>query len=350
MREEVFEDIAPIFIVGAPRSGTTLCERILDAHPDIAIADEVIFFDVILKARSVVPELDSPERIRQFFDLLPRMDHVRYWRNVEGVLGEVRQRLEADPGASYQRFFLYLMQAYARQQGATRYGDKTPWNIRHLETIVRWFPDARIIHMVRDPRAHVASKRRLPRTSQDVLTSTVKWRVDLDAAGRFARSELATPERLMEVRYEDLVSDPEPAVQRICRMVGVPYQPEMLQFQRHSEVMFKDQPWKEGVFRPLSSDGIDRWRAELNPAQGLLIELLAAPAMRRYGYERDPRSASVWLALPVQIARELRLWLRFKREDRARRSADREVDFVSGSATLYRLLLRSLWHQLSGRR
>jgi len=350
LREEVFPDVAPIFIVGAPRSGTTLCERILDAHPDIAIADEIIFFDIILKARSVIPELDTAKRIRHFFQILPRMDHVRYWHGIDAVLGEVRKRLEADENASYQRFFLFLMQAYAESRHATRCGDKTPWNVRHLETIVRWFPNARIIHMVRDPRASIASKRQLPRTSKDVITSTIKWIVDVDAAAVFARSQAAAPERFLEIRYEDLVRDPEPVVRRLCQMVGVPFTAGMLDFHRSSEVMFKQQPWKDGVFRPLSSGSIDRWRSQLRPAQVLLIELLAARAMRRYGYERLPTDAWAWLALPAQVAREVGLWIRFKREDRARRLADKQVDIVSGSATLYRLLLRSVWHQLSGRR
>jgi hypothetical protein len=278
------------------------------------------------------------------------MDHVRYWHGVEAMLNEVRARLQADESASYPRFFLYLMQAYARHHGATRYGDKTPWNIRHLETIVRWFPKARIIHMVRDPRAHIASKRRLPRTSRDVLTSTVKWRIDLDAAARFMRSGLASPEQFLEVRYEDLVRNPDDVVQRLCQMIGVPFVREMLQFHRSSEGMFKDQPWKTGVFRPLSTDATDRWREDLNPAQVLWIELLTASTMRRYGYKLAPRPARVWLALPGQLMREVRCWLQFKRADRARRKADKEIDFESGSANLYRLLLRSAWEWLSARR
>ncbi len=350
MREEVFDHVSPIFIVGAPRSGTTLCGRILDAHPDIAIADEIIFFDIILKARSVIPELDTVDRIRAFFALLPRMDHARYWRGIEAELSEVQKRLEADPNASYQRFYLFLMQAYAEGRGALRCGDKTPWNVRHLATIVRWFPNARIIHLVRDPRANIASKRQLPRTSEDVISSTLKWAIDIDAAARFARSSAATSERFMEIRYEDLVRDPETAVRRLCQMVGVPFFPAMLEFHHSSDVMFKSQPWKEGVFRPVSQGSIERWRGELRPTQVLLIELLTAGAMRRYGYERAARPRQVWLALPWQIWREVRLWLRFKRADRARRLADEEIEFESGSANLYRLLLRSLWHQLLRRR
>jgi hypothetical protein len=82
LREEAFEHVSPIFIVGTGCSETTLCDRILDAHPDIAIADEITFFDIILKARSVIPELDTAERIGRFFEILPRMDHFRYWHGI----------------------------------------------------------------------------------------------------------------------------------------------------------------------------------------------------------------------------------------------------------------------------
>lgn len=347
VREEVFPEVAPIFVVGAPRSGTTLCARLLDAHPEIAIADEITFFDIILKAREVVPELDDRAAIATLFELLPRMDHARYWQDVEPVLAAVRTRLEGDPEPSYQKFFLFFMQEHARRRGASRYGDKTPWNVRHLETIARWFPNAKIIHMVRDPRAHIASKRKLPRTSQDVVTSTVKWLIDIAAATRFARSAAAAPDRFVEIRYEDLVREPAAALRRICEVIGVRFLPEMLEFHRSADVMFRDQPWKEGVLRPLSVASVDRWREELTDAQVLLIELLTARVMRRYGYPRARVPFRTRLDLPRQLVHEFRLWRAFKRAEKIRQQAEPEIAFTSGAGDLYRVLLRSLWRQIS---
>jgi hypothetical protein len=344
---EAFPDCAPIFVVGAPRSGTTLLTWILDAHPAIAIADELIYFDIILGARAEVPALDSPERIARFFELLPTMDHVRYWRGMEGVLAEVRRRLMATPRPSYDRLFLLLMQVYAERRGARRFGDKTPWNVRHLERIARMFPNARIIHLVRDPRAHVASRRKLPRTSNDVVTSAVKWKLDLVAARRFASSPLATPASFLELRYEDLVREPEAQVRRVCAFLDERFEPGMLAFHADHDVMFKDQPWKEGVFRPVHAGSLERWRAELSPAQARLIELVCGSEMRRHGYAPDSPAAP--LATALQLGTELRQWRRFKREDKARRRRESHIRIVHGSLPLYRLALSHLRSWLDDR-
>jgi hypothetical protein len=337
--QESFPDYAPVFVVGAPRSGTTLFMRILDAHPELGIADELIYFDIILNARSVVPALDTPERIEQFFTLLPRMDHVAYWSGMEEILAEAKQRLLADPKASYPRLFLYLMQAYADRKGATRFGDKTPWNVRHLDEIVALFPNARIIHLVRDPRANVASRRKLPRTSQDVVTNAVKWKLDILAARRFARGPHGSAQNYLELRYEDLVREPDARVRAVCAFLGIPFDPAMLAFHHSREVMFRDQPYKEGVFRPVHADSLESWRRELRPAQVRLIETICADEMRHFGYERAGEAAGAAATLR-QLATEGARWLAFKRSEVGRHKA-RGIDFYHGSAPLYRLL-RSL--------
>lgn len=184
------EALAPIFVVGAPRSGTTLLERLLDAHFEIAIADEII---LVLALRRHVPELDTRERRAAFFALLPQLDHVRFWRGVEAVLEQIRQDLEKVSTAASDRLFsVQLLKRDAKSRGRRRFGEQTPWNVRHLSTIRDWFPDARILHIVRDPRAQVASRRRLPRTSRDVLTNALKWRIDVDL-GRMSLARWPRP-------------------------------------------------------------------------------------------------------------------------------------------------------------
>ena len=338
--KERFPDAAPIFVVGAPRSGTTLLTRVLDGHPDVAIADELIFYDIILEARSVVPDLDTPERIDAFFGLLPKMDHVRYWSGLDEVLAETRRRLLADPHPTYGRFFLLLMEIHAERQGARRYGDKTPWNVRHLDLIVTNFPNARIIHLVRDPRANVASRRKLPRTSTDVLTNAVKWKLDIQAARRFAAGPLATAANYMEVRYEDLVTDLEPHARRICSFIGEPWDDGMLSFHESKDIMFRDQPWKEGVLKPAHTGSLEQWRKELTPPQVGIIERVCAAEMRTYGYEPARPRASL-AAVAARLPGEIAAWRSFKRTDAARQREDTGIEFRHGAAPLYALMLKT---------
>ncbi len=335
------EGEAPIFVVGAPRSGTTLLERLLDAHSEIAIADEIVFFDFVLALRRRVPELDTPERRQAFFELLPELDHVRFWHGVEAVLERVRDDLErAGNRASYRLFYVQMLRRYAEARGKRRFGEKTPWNIRHLGTIRDWFPDARIVHIVRDPRAQVASRRQLPRTSRDVLTNALKWRMDVDL-GRSELSRWPRPENVAEVRFEDLLARPEQELARICRAIGVRFEAGMLEFHRRSDLMFRDQPWKENVLRPLGAVATDRWREELGPGQIALVECVAGRTMRALGYVPEHGAPRRQLLALRALPGELRAWRAFKRRQAAELGAplSRELSDLA-TRNMYRLLLR----------
>lgn len=340
--ERVFADVAPIFVVGAPRSGTTLFQRILDAHPKIGVADEIIFFDIIRHVQDEVPDLKAAGAIDALFERLPKMDHFHNWSGLDETLAVVRQELLDDPDPSYPLFFVKLMQVYARLRGKLRFGDKTPWNVRHLDTILAMFPDARIIHLVRDPRANVASRIELPRTSKDVITASIKWRIDVEAAHRFATGGKAHAGNYLELRYEDLVSDPEPWVRKVCTVVGEAFDPAMLDYHQSRDVMFKDQPYKEGVFKPVNTASIDAYTKRLSPARIRLIEAVAASSMKRLGYSRRPAAEGGYAGMPVQLVQEIAAWRRFKAEERQRIAAETDVRFRSGNTSLYGQLLRQV--------
>jgi hypothetical protein len=338
--ERVFSDVAPIFVVGAPRSGTTLFQRILDAHPRIGVADEIIYFDIVRNVRHEVPDLEAAGAIDALFERLPTMDHFHHWNGLDETLAVVRKELIEAPDPSYPLFFVKLMQVYARLRGKVRFGDKTPWNVRHLDEILAMFPDARIIHLVRDPRANVASRVELPRTSKDVLTAAIKWRIDVEAAQRFAEGGKAHAGNYLELRYEDLVGDPEPWVRKVCTVVGETFDPAMLDYHQTRDVMFKDQPYKEGVFKPVNTASVDAYKKRLRPAQIRLIEAVTRGSMKRLGYQRLPAGEGGYGAMPLQLAREVAAWRRFKVEERQRIAAETDIKFRSGSTSLYGQLLR----------
>lgn len=340
-----FADCAPIFVVGAPRSGTSLLARMLDAHPAIGLADELCFFDIVLGARSQVPELDRPERIEHFLELLPRMDHVRYWADGEALIAAAAERLRADPAPSYARFYRHLMEARAAAVGARRFGEKTPWNVRHLDALEALFPDARFVHIVRDPRAVVASKRKLPRTSTDVLTNAVKWSIDVAAAGRYLDGSSERAARLLEIRYEDLIRTPERVLRGVCDFLGEPFDAAMLAYAELGAPAFRDQPYREGVLRPLFDSSLEAWRRDLSPAQVWLVQRLTRAGMARYGYPAEPVPLRALAGLPPQALREVLAWLRFKREETRRLAAEPEIRFRARALPLYQLLLDLLRHR-----
>jgi hypothetical protein len=320
----------------------------LDSHPRLSVLDEMTFFNGILRLRPAVPDLAAAGAVERFFALLPRLDQYRYWNGMEDVLAQTQRRLLADERPSYPKLYLYAMEAHAARCGKRRYGDKTPENVRHLDELAAMFGRAQFVHIVRDPRANVASRAATEWSSADVLSNTMKWRLDVTAASRFAAT--APAGRYLELHYEDLVTSPEAALGRVCAFLGETFEPAMLASHRTRVPLFRNSGWKEGVLRPVSTAPVARWRTELGMARVGLIQAVAGEALQEHGYApvAVPLLDRLGAALlgPAEIGR----WLRFRLAARRRRRAAADVTFHAGNAPLWATLRRSVgtWARPAG--
>jgi len=313
-----FLDCAPIFVVGSGRSGTTMLQLMLNAHPNISVMGELHFFSQIGQLREMVPDLTAPGSLERLFTLVKRVEHYRFLPDADAVFGEVRARLEREAEPTYELLFRYVLEEYARREGATRFGEKTPDNVRYLPELVDIFPKAKIIHITRDPRAVVASAMKMPGASTDVVVHAVSWRADLVYGAEF-RDRKAT---YREVRYEDLVTDPEPALRGLCEFLGEDYVPSMLDFHRTARSHLKDEPWKMGAANPVNTAALEKWKTQLSGPRVLLIELLTGDLMDSLRYTRQGGRAGDWLLLPFVLAGEVGTYVghRLAKRVRARRA------------------------------
>lgn len=278
----------PIFIVGCQRSGTTLLRLILDSHPNISCGPETRFLADL--ARITGSEWD---RLSQYG--FPK----EYWlRKVSG-------------------FFDSFQSEYAAARGKTRWADKTPRYALSLDYLDALFPTCQVVHVIRDGRDVVASHR--DRFGyRAALVAVVKWPRYISVA-RATGARLG-PERYVEVRYEDLVTDPVASLRGLLDYLGEPYDPAVLAYDEHPH----DVPAKYGNLvssrRSAAVDGqavyrsrVGAHRRELDPLLRTLITLLHRRTMRRLGYESRGRSVSSAGAARVPLA-----------HDPEARTADRE--------------------------
>src|SRR5690242_4571314 len=198
---------SPIFIVGAPRSGTTLLRNMLNRHPSIAICRETEFHHLVFQRRRAFGSLiDMRNRQRLVKQYLPTRRIQRMQMDLQGLETTLLRE-----GTSYEAFFASLLRFYAQAHGKRRCGEKTPQHALFTETLCEWYPGATIIHLVRDPRDVVASLLRVPWASHNVLGNAHLW-VRCNVAARRSRHR---PQYLL-VRYEELVAQPELELKRIC--------------------------------------------------------------------------------------------------------------------------------------
>jgi len=338
MNDTRFTDCSPIFIAGSVRSGTTLLQLLLNAHPNIAIFGELHYFDQLSQIRNKVPSLAGDEDFEYFMSLLKNIDNYQYIPNAENFFGVVKEKFKKEDKRTYENFLRCVLEEYARSQGAARFGEKTPTNIRYLEQLVSIFPHVKILHIVRDPRDVVASSIKMPWTADDAVINSLKWKCDVSYGREFSDRT----ESYMELRYEDLVYETEEQLKRICSFVGEVYDKKMLDFYKASRTHLKGEPWKDKTQRSIDSAAIKRWSSELSHSQVFIIEKINGSLMDIFGYDRAKVGFYSKLISPVVLARELLKYARYKYADRKKRRTEHPEVIFGGREKLYKMLFKFL--------
>jgi len=263
----------PIFIVGAPRSGTTLLRNMLNRHPAIAICRETDFYHLVHNRRRAFGsfgDLQNRERLVKEYLSTPRVQRL-------GLNLPALEQTLLREGASYETLFASFLRFYAQVHGKRRCGEKTPRHALFTETLCQWYPGARIIHILRDPRDVVASLRRMPWADRNVLGNARLWLTSNLAAWRSRHR----PQYLV-VRYEELVAAPEKELGRVCAFVGEEYCPAMLVPDREPNAQ---QVWYLRAEGRLTTDRIGKWREQLTLEEAGLVEWFVGRHLQTFGYE-----------------------------------------------------------------
>ncbi|MEZ5859526.1 MAG: sulfotransferase [Geminicoccaceae bacterium] len=315
--------LRPIFVVGAARSGTTLLQSMIDAHPDIALVGELHFFDQILRLRETIPEPVDRRAIEPLRQGILTCHASRFVPDIDRALDLALPRLATAPRPTYGLLFRLLLEAFAELRGAGRVGEKTPTNVRYLAEIVELFPDARVVHILRDPRDSISSRVRYPFSSPSVIFNTLLWKIEMIYAFDFRATEKVGDGRYLEVHYEALVQDTEQQLRRICRFIDVHYAAKMLAGHRRADRVVRGEPWKAGVGEPVNRRSVDAWQQRLTPAQVGLIEALGGACIEQSGYQRIATAGRPRLVVEAlhdvlrYVPYKLRTSWRARREERA---------------------------------
>ncbi len=280
-----------LFVVGCPRSGTTLLQRMLNSHPIMAVANDTHFIPRALeKTRpSATDELIQGRRV-----ILDRqlVDGVRdYYRFRRMGLSDDEVNQAAESSESYQEFVSRLYQTFARQQKKEIAGEKTPDYVRHLPLLHAAFPGVRSLHIIRDGRdvalslLEWANSRKGPGRfdlweSDPIAVSALWWRWQVDS-GREA-GDILGKGCYQEVLYEQLVDDSEQSLRDIAAFLGIPFAQEMLEYH---EGRSRPQPGlsaKKAWLPPTS--GLRDWRSDMSPQDVAVFEALAGDLLAELGY------------------------------------------------------------------
>ena len=266
----------PVIVLGVGRSGTTLLRVMLDRNSTLAIPYESFFVPQLAHRHGRRPKLDD------FLDDLGRLRTLYDW----GIKpDDVRPRLHE--GMTTSEAIAAIFETYAECQGKERWGDKTPLYMQQLRLLEGLFPDASWVHLVRDGRDAALSFLELPEgfsgktwaQPRTVAQFAARWRTEILAAQRLGRHASG---RYLELRYEDLVDEPERWLRGVCEHASLPWEPEMLDHTRPSDTAHM--PEHRNLAQP-PTPGLRDWRSQMSRDDALAFEHVAGDVLQSFGYE-----------------------------------------------------------------
>ena len=294
-----------------------MLRTMLNCHPGLAMPHETRFLIAAWDRRDKFGDLSDPENRRRVARWIARRPRSRLKR-----LGVDEEELVACLECAPPTIGSVLgacFALYAQSQGKVRWGDKRPSHAQRLEALFAMFPDAQIISVVRDPRATVASIRKIGWFGGSLVPGAELWEHSIRAVDKW-RSRLA-PDQLFEIQYEDLVAASRESLKRIVVFLGL--DPEgidaMLHFHENSDVP-KDRTFHPRLSSPVTTEAVRSWEEALTREEISFVEHALAPAMRRYGYEPTAGSTPV----PKEMIRHFNAYRRRRLRRRLRQRIDVE--------------------------
>lgn len=252
-----------VFLVGCPRSGTTLLQALLGAHSDIASYPESHAF---IGGRRLAARLLP--------GLVARRNLIRFYRTLEK--SPRRLPLSLTPSA-YQARLITLLDELTLNDRKRLWIEKTPNHVLAIPRIRRIAPGSQFIHLVRDGRAVVASLYEVSRSHSDlwggpktIATCVEEWNRAILAASR----ALQTGEDSAVVRYDRFTSDPSGELMRLCEFLDLDYEPDMLKAYSTvtSAIVSPEEEWKGRVSAPIQDAGLAKYYSVFSADQRLFIE------------------------------------------------------------------------------
>jgi hypothetical protein len=320
---------SPVFIVGAGRSGTTLLRSLLSAHSRLAVTPETHYMK--WAERSGGFEM-APTDFAPLWE-----EYMTTWRfEALGVEPQRCREIAAELGGTTCRnAFLAMLVAYGEEVGKARVGEKSPSHVRYLARLFEWYPEARVLVMLRDPRAVLASRLRSPWVTRDITPPSVRHGLAVQSRLHAVASDVAgwagvyrdhvppwlADPRVRVVAYEALVADPEAEVRAVCEHLGEPFEPAMLERRSSGTVPMPAAEVPDAqladyqrehhaqTLRPISADSLEKWKRELSTAEVAIVEGVCEELMVQWGYtptlSAPARAAGRALSMAVLAARRV---------------------------------------------
>lgn len=288
------------FIIGRPRTGTTLLRSLFDAHPDVQIPWECQFVLNLYPEYGKITDWTKEKLSKYYKDLLEQWQFSAW--NID------HDKLQADLFAlegktTYvnvcETVYLNFISFYQKNQ-IKLIGDKNHGYTIYTDKLKELYPDGKFIYILRDYRDNYHSVTKVDFEMPVVSLVVYKWKYfykkALQAAKRY-------PDSFYFIRYEDLATDPHLHFRKICEFLGLEYMEEVFEFYRMKEKaqeVYPDdilQKHHKSLFNPINTSRLGLWKKSLTKRQIRIADQVAGKYADQAGYERVYTGFSLWIAI-----------------------------------------------------
>ncbi|MEL6495197.1 MAG: sulfotransferase [Cyanobacteria bacterium J06623_7] len=314
----------PIFIVGNSRSGTTLMGSILGLNSEVFTFEELHFFGTLWSQSDRHNKL-TPDRAEtlaakllaiQDEDVISHKDPKLFAEEAKNLVSKIEL-----PSYTATDILAAFLNYTAHKNGKNIPCEQTPRNVLYIAELLELYPHCHIINMVRDPRDVLLSQKykwkirflgasNIPLreairawTNYHAITISKLWNVSINNAMKYQDRD-----RLMTVRFEDLITQPEPIIRRVCDFTGLEFTPAMLQVSQSEGGVSshkKIAPGQKGI----DSKATGKWKqGGLSKTEVYLCQQITQANMRQHNYTIESIKANPvrvilsWLFLPIKLA------------------------------------------------
>jgi len=295
------------FIIGRPRSGTTLLRTVLDAHPQLKVPLESAFI-LNMYSQFKNKKWDKKTKLK-FIKILKPQRKVSAWQlDWEAITKEF---LETEITSYQQAILIPYRQFYSvfPKKDIIYFGDKTPsysFQGYFIKKLMQIFPDAKFIHLIRDYRANASSVKKFEFSAPAVSLTSTRWKISFK---HITKIKANYPDKWHTIFYEDFVDNPLEELKKIEQFLGIEHHPEALEYYKYEEEAIKSfsnfgdyKKFHANLFSPISSAYKDSWKKKLSEKEIKICDTAVGKWGKKADYE-PIYHFNLWIWLRIIPAR-----------------------------------------------
>lgn len=280
---------SPFFILGNPRSGTSLFRLMLNSHPMMIVPPECGFVHWWFNKYKDWSEVDvnTKQRIEEYVEDVLSSKKIEEWSlNKQLLIDEI----SSIKPLTYQELSMIVYKSYSSKRNSL-VGDKNNYFIHHLEELKQIFPSTKYIHLVRDGRDVACSYKGInqlktnssyiPKVSNEITQIAEEWKTNLNNITRFLASE-----HHIVIKYEDLLTHPVDVLSQVCEFLKIPFDSKMLDYykEEHHDEPKSTIDWKRKTLEKIDGSNFNKYHKILTRDEIDIFNRLAQKELQQFGY------------------------------------------------------------------